>query len=126
MNENRIVAPDFLTHLPDGFQKRQRLDVADGAADFHDRHIDGLGHAMDAEANPLPSDETTPPVTKMNFLSITSPVPLLKPDQVFWCINTPRFARHFDDANPISVFQRSQLLQPLRLFERRRFELRKL
>jgi hypothetical protein len=28
---------------------------------------------MEAEANPLPSDERTPPVTKMNFVGIALP-----------------------------------------------------
>jgi hypothetical protein len=27
---------------------------------------------MDADANPLPSDDTTPPVTNMNFFSVAS------------------------------------------------------
>jgi hypothetical protein len=28
---------------------------------------------MEAEANPLPRDERTPPVTKMNFVAIAPP-----------------------------------------------------
>jgi hypothetical protein len=28
---------------------------------------------MDADANPFPSDETTPPVTKMNLLMVSLP-----------------------------------------------------
>jgi hypothetical protein len=28
---------------------------------------------IEAEAKPFPSDESTPPVTKMNFVGITSP-----------------------------------------------------
>src|SRR5215470_8963815 len=30
-------------------------------------------HPIDADANPFPKEETTPPVTNMNFLSIESP-----------------------------------------------------
>src|SRR5438093_13162983 len=30
-------------------------------------------HPMDADASPLPSDETTPPVTNINFFSIPFP-----------------------------------------------------
>ena len=39
MHEGAIVAALFVAHLADGFQKRQRLDVADRAADLHDHHI---------------------------------------------------------------------------------------
>ena len=31
-------------HLPDRFQKRQRLDVAHRAANFHDHHVHAVGH----------------------------------------------------------------------------------
>ena len=40
MNEEAVFATDFLPHLPDGFQKRQRLDVADRSADFDNRDVD--------------------------------------------------------------------------------------
>ena len=43
---NEFSRPDFLAHLPDGFQKWQRFDIADGSADFHDRDVDVLGNAM--------------------------------------------------------------------------------
>src|SRR3989442_15714842 len=39
MNEERIVAADFLAELPDRFEERQRLDVADRAADLGDDHV---------------------------------------------------------------------------------------
>ena len=34
-----VAAPDVLAHLADGLQERQRLDVADRAADLHDDHV---------------------------------------------------------------------------------------
>ena len=34
-----VVASQLAAHLTDGFQKRQRFDVADRAADFNDGHI---------------------------------------------------------------------------------------
>ncbi len=46
MDEETVFATDFLPHLPDGFQKWQRLDVADRSADFDDRDVDVFGNAM--------------------------------------------------------------------------------
>ena len=34
-----LPRPDVLAHLADGLQERQRLDVADRAADLHDDHV---------------------------------------------------------------------------------------
>src|SRR4030095_868361 len=34
-----VIAAELDRHLPDRFQKRQRLDVAYRTADFHDRHF---------------------------------------------------------------------------------------
>ena len=39
MHEHAVVAPLLMAHLADGFHKRQRLDVAHGAADLHDHHV---------------------------------------------------------------------------------------
>ena len=39
VNEDRVLAAQFLAHLADGFEERQRFDVADGAADFDDGHV---------------------------------------------------------------------------------------
>ena len=44
MDIANIVAPHILSHLPDGFQKGQSLDIADGAAHFHYDNLDaGIG-----------------------------------------------------------------------------------
>ncbi len=39
VHEQRVVAAHFLAELADGLEERQRLDVADGAADLGDDHI---------------------------------------------------------------------------------------
>ena len=39
MNEERVLTPLFIAHLANRFQKRQRFNVADSAADFHNHHI---------------------------------------------------------------------------------------
>ena len=39
MHKQGIAAAELAAHLADGFQKRQRFDVAHGAADFHNGHI---------------------------------------------------------------------------------------
>ena len=39
MNEEGVVAADFLAELTDGFEERQRLDVAHRPADLRDDHI---------------------------------------------------------------------------------------
>ena len=39
MDEESVVAADLLAELSDRLQKRQRLDVADGSADFGDDHV---------------------------------------------------------------------------------------
>src|SRR5579864_435729 len=40
VNEERILAAKFVTKLADRFEKRQRFDIADGAADFDDNDVD--------------------------------------------------------------------------------------
>ncbi len=40
VNVQRVLAPDVLTELADGFEKRQAFDVADRAADFDQHDID--------------------------------------------------------------------------------------
>ena len=39
VNEQRVVAADFLAELPDGLEERKRFDVAHGAADLRDDDI---------------------------------------------------------------------------------------
>src|ERR1044072_2245198 len=39
MNEERVAGPFFVAHLANGFEKRKRFDVADGAADLDDDHV---------------------------------------------------------------------------------------
>ena len=40
VHENAVLAADFMPDLADGFEKRQRFDIADRAADFADDDID--------------------------------------------------------------------------------------
>ena len=40
----QLLAALLMAHLADGFEKRQRLDIADGAADLHDHHVHIRGH----------------------------------------------------------------------------------
>src|SRR4029453_3716589 len=47
MNEQRVVAPHFLTELTDRFEERQRFDVSDCAPDFSDHDIMPRGAAPD-------------------------------------------------------------------------------
>jgi hypothetical protein len=51
VQEEHVVAADVVTDLPSGLQERQRLDVADGAADLGDDDVDavlgGPGHRPD-------------------------------------------------------------------------------
>src|SRR5215472_979406 len=46
VNKERVIAPQFLAHLADGFEKRQRLDITDGAADFNQSHVYILRHFL--------------------------------------------------------------------------------
>jgi hypothetical protein len=39
MDEDRVLATDLLAELTNGLEERQRLDVADRAADFHDHNV---------------------------------------------------------------------------------------
>src|SRR5512139_3580458 len=84
---------------------------------------------IDADASPLPSDDTTPPVTNMNLVMrlplLAIPTPLTRREsagsfQVLRCIYLDaltRALRHFDAEPP---FERAQLFQLLGAFERRR------
>jgi hypothetical protein len=47
VDETGALAAFFDAHLADGLQERQRLDVADGAADFDDRHVGTFGATLD-------------------------------------------------------------------------------
>ena len=42
-SEEDVVAADLVADLADGLQERQRLDVADGAADLGDDDVDVVG-----------------------------------------------------------------------------------
>ena len=49
VQEEAVVAADVVAGLAGRLQERQRLDVADGAADLRDHHVDlGLAHRQDA------------------------------------------------------------------------------
>src|SRR5580658_4756232 len=79
-------------------------------------------HPMEAAAMPLPSDETTPPVTN-TYLAIwfrkldRSFEQLRHTFQILGRIHAQRFVLGLDYPNRVAVFQRAQLLQPLGLFE---------
>ena len=48
VQEEHVVAADVVADLAGGLEERQRLDVADGAADLGDDHVDvGAGHRAD-------------------------------------------------------------------------------
>ncbi len=47
MHKQHIVVPQLHGHLADRLEERQRLDVADGAADLHHRHIVAVGPGLD-------------------------------------------------------------------------------
>ena len=100
---------------------------------------------IDAEASPLPSDDTTPPVTKMNLVRLQSFAisPLrrsssvarraslvgyvvgqrgARPLQVGRRVDLDRRRCHLGDLDAKAPLQRAQLLELLRLLERRRRE----
>src|ERR1700691_5385964 len=80
-------------------------------------------HPMEAAAMPLPSDETTPPVTN-TYLAIwfrkfdRSLEQLRHTFQILGRIHAQRFVLGFDYPDRVAVFQRAQLLQPLGLLQR--------
>ena len=43
VDEDRVLAPELVAELADGLEERQRLDVADGAADLDDDDVDAVG-----------------------------------------------------------------------------------
>ena len=45
VEEEAVVAADLVAHLAGGLEERQRLDVADGAADLGDDDVDPLAVA---------------------------------------------------------------------------------
>ena len=47
MNVNRVLTSHVDSHLPDGFQERQALDVPDRSADLHHHHVDLAPHPLD-------------------------------------------------------------------------------
>src|SRR3990172_437072 len=48
VHEHAVAGPVLETHLPNRFQKRQRLDVADGTADFNQRDVGAARAKLDA------------------------------------------------------------------------------
>ena len=46
VHEQAVAAPLFVAHLADGFQERQRFDIAHGAADFGDHHVHVRRHLL--------------------------------------------------------------------------------
>ena len=43
VDEDSVLAAEFLAHLADGFEEGERFDVADGAADFDDGDVGAVG-----------------------------------------------------------------------------------
>ena len=43
VQEEAVVPADVVADLASGLEERQRLDVADGAADLGDHHVDVVG-----------------------------------------------------------------------------------
>src|SRR6185295_7890894 len=87
---------------------------------------------IEADARPLPKDETTPPVTKMNLVRFTSlaisPSPQrcelgARPFEIARRVDLDRGGLDRGDLDAESPFQRAELLELLGLFERRRGEL---
>src|SRR6478736_9140638 len=91
--------------------------------------------AIDAAASPFPSEDTTPPVTKMNFtgrLSVCWVIPPLCASirranrhqlahalQVFGCIDFDRLDVGEHHVNAVAVFECPQLLERFGQLERR-------
>src|SRR5260370_15831719 len=78
---------------------------------------------MDAAAIPLPSDDTTPPVTKMYLVISCSPQKrCLKQRghalQVFRGVDAQRLVFGFGHANAMAILKCAQLFEPLSPFER--------
>ena len=50
MDEEHVLAPDLVADLPQGFEKRLRLDIAHGPADLDENHLraGGLRHQAHA------------------------------------------------------------------------------
>ncbi len=47
MDEKRVFRAEFQAHLANGFEERQRLNIAHCAADFHDHHIHAIRNFLD-------------------------------------------------------------------------------
>ena len=52
VQEEAVLPADLVAHLPRGLEERQRLDVADGAADLGDHHVGPV--ALGVRARPSP------------------------------------------------------------------------
>src|SRR4029450_9773161 len=95
-------------------------------------------HPMDAAASPLPSEETTPPVTKMILVArsswwvIDGVIGILSrrrcrqeaPDvlQILRRVDSDRVIRRFDGLDSNTVLERAQLLEGLGALERSRLQ----
>src|SRR5579863_9490048 len=80
-------------------------------------------HPIDAAAMPLPKDETTPPVTKMNlairFCKFQGSLEELGHTfQIRRRVDAQRLVFGFDHTDGVAVFEGAQLFQALGAFER--------
>src|SRR3977135_2790226 len=79
---------------------------------------------IDAAARPLPSEETTPPVTKMYFVFVICPLVIRSSLarrgrrekaahllEVFWRIDADRVVRALNGLDPDAMFERAKLFQ---------------
>src|SRR5689334_20005186 len=51
VHEQRVLAAEFLAHLADSLDERQRLDIPDGAANLDDGDVNVLGHLLHGRLN---------------------------------------------------------------------------
>src|ERR1700732_1765049 len=51
VNKQSIFRAELEAHLADGFEEGKRLNVADGAANFDDDHVNAFGHFSDGGFN---------------------------------------------------------------------------
>ena len=119
-----IVRHKYFTVLKRTHSSRIHVQIR---IEFLQRDQQGRGsclskHPMLAAAIPFPSEETTPPVTKIYLAMLVGhhesfeqpryPFPILRR------IHAERFILRFDHSNLEPVFESPQLLQPLRLLQR--------
>src|SRR5690348_5388938 len=79
---------------------------------------------IEAEASPLPSDDTTPPVTNINLVLTPAMIPLrfqilFRLRQIFRSIDFDRALHHVLSENPITINESPELLEALGMFQPR-------